>query len=187
MLQGDKQAACTVLSSLPEKDRNRQGVVSALVALHVALGDRLAASKVLREAVQWHQNNKVSSAYGSMSIMEFWILNFNIFPLDSDFFFLQTSASQLGELWRHAADFHLRTGDAATAAGSLLELHKLNPHDTTTLAQLITAYARVSYVSLSKEIIYTAVLLVFKLIRQRAVRIPEFSGYARDFHKMVLN
>ena len=64
--------------------------------------------------------------------------------LDSLFF--QTSASQLGELWRHAADFHLRTGDAATAASSLLELHKLNPKDTTTLAQLITAYARVSHV-----------------------------------------
>ncbi|KAK8389393.1 hypothetical protein O3P69_008856 [Scylla paramamosain] len=111
LAKGDKQAACTVLSSLPDKDRNRPGVVSALVALQVAQGDRDAASKVLREAVEWHQNNK-------------------------------TSASQLGELWRHAADFHLRTGDAATAASSLLELHKLNPHDTTTLAQLITAYAR---------------------------------------------
>ena len=59
VLQGDQQAACKVMSSLPEKDRNRQGVVSALVALHVALGDRLAASRVLREAVQWHQNTKV--------------------------------------------------------------------------------------------------------------------------------
>lgn len=111
LAKSDQKSACKVLSTLPEKDRNRQGVVSALVALHVALGDRLAASRVLREAVQWHQNSK-------------------------------TSASQLGELWRHAADFHLRTGDAATAAGSLLELHKLNPNDTTTLAQLITAYAR---------------------------------------------
>lgn len=64
-------------------------------------------------------------------------------------FLLQTSASQLGELWRHAADFHLRAGDAATAAGSLLELHKLNPNDTTTLAQLITAYARVCVICLA--------------------------------------
>lgn len=58
-------------------------------------------------------------------------------------FFCQTSAVHLGELWRHAADFHLRSGDAPTAAASLLELHKLNPKDVNTLAQLITAYARV--------------------------------------------
>ncbi|XP_071533763.1 signal recognition particle subunit SRP72 [Panulirus ornatus] len=54
----------------------------------------------------------------------------------------KTSAVHLGELWRHAADFHLRSGDAPTAAASLLELHKLNPKDVNTLAQLITAYAR---------------------------------------------
>ena len=47
------------------------------------------------------------------------------------------------DLWRHAADFHLRGGDASTAAASLMELHKLNPDDVKTLAQLITAYAQV--------------------------------------------
>lgn len=61
------------------------------------------------------------------------------------FFFLhnQTSGVHLSELWRHAADFHLRGGDAPTAAASLQELHKLKPKDVMTLAQLITAYAQV--------------------------------------------
>ncbi|KAK8733404.1 hypothetical protein OTU49_006623 [Cherax quadricarinatus] len=54
----------------------------------------------------------------------------------------KTSAVHLGELWRHAADFHLRSGDAAAAAASLLELRKLDPKDVNTLAQLISAYAR---------------------------------------------
>ena len=55
----------------------------------------------------------------------------------------QTSPVHLAELWRHAADFHLRGGDAPTAAASLLELRKINPKDVNTLAQLITAYAQV--------------------------------------------
>ena len=49
----------------------------------------------------------------------------------------------MSDLWRHAADFHLRAGDAQTAAASLMELHKLNPADNKTLAQLINAYAKV--------------------------------------------
>ncbi|CAL4244477.1 unnamed protein product, partial [Meganyctiphanes norvegica] len=104
--------ASEVLMSLPESDRYRQGVVSALVVLNTALGNKAAASKVLREAVDWHKKNK-------------------------------TSAVQLGELWHNAADFHMRCGDAATAANSLTELRKLNPKDMKTLAQLITAYAQV--------------------------------------------
>lgn len=75
MLQGDKQAACTVLSSLPDKDRNRPGVVSALVALQVAQGDRDAASKVLREAVEWHQNNKVCCSKWDKNILCFLMLS----------------------------------------------------------------------------------------------------------------
>ncbi|XP_042235247.1 signal recognition particle subunit SRP72-like [Homarus americanus] len=109
--KGKKKAACEVLTSLEESDMYRQGVVSALVALYMSLGERDGASAVLRQAVEWHKKNK-------------------------------TSAVHLGELWRHAADFHLRSGDAPTAAASLLELRKLNPKDVNTLAQLITAYAR---------------------------------------------
>ena len=51
--------ACEVLMSLPEHDRYRQGVVSALLVLSTALGNKAGASQVLREAVDWHKKNKV--------------------------------------------------------------------------------------------------------------------------------
>ncbi|XP_045588760.1 signal recognition particle subunit SRP72 [Procambarus clarkii] len=111
LAKGDKKSACEMLMSLDESDKYRQGIISALVALYVSLGDRGSASAVLRQAVEWHKKNR-------------------------------TSAVHLGELWRHAADFHLRSGDAPTAAASLLELRKLHPKDVNTLAQLISAYAR---------------------------------------------
>merc|ERR1712106_41779 len=53
--------ACEVLMSLPENDRYRQGVVSALVVLSTALGNKAGASQVLREAVDWHKKNKTSA------------------------------------------------------------------------------------------------------------------------------
>ncbi|XP_047502652.1 LOW QUALITY PROTEIN: signal recognition particle subunit SRP72-like [Penaeus chinensis] len=108
---GDKRGACKILKSLDEKNRYRQGIVSALVSLYLSLEDRDGASTILREAVDWHKKNK-------------------------------TSGVHLSELWRHAADFHLRGGDAPTAAASLQELQKLKPKDVMTLAQLITAYAQ---------------------------------------------
>lgn len=45
-------------------------------------------------------------------------------------------------MWRQAANFHLRGGEAETAASSLEELLKINPKDEKTLAQLVIAYAK---------------------------------------------
>ncbi|XP_068239002.1 signal recognition particle subunit SRP72 [Palaemon carinicauda] len=122
--QGDKIGACSMLMNLEEIERYRQGIVSALVTLYLASGDRERAANILRQAVEWHKKNKTSSV-------------------------------QLAELWRHAADFHIRGGDAPTAAASLLELRKINPKDVNTLAQLITAYAQYDVTaaqSLSREL-----------------------------------
>lgn len=57
----------------------------------------------------------------------------------------QDSAGDLSSLWRQAANFHLRGGEPAVAAKSLEELLRVNPADTKTLAQLIIAYAQVTY------------------------------------------
>ena len=46
------------------------------------------------------------------------------------------------DLWRQAAEFHLRGGATETAASSLEELLKLNPNDMKVLAQLVIAYAQ---------------------------------------------
>lgn len=45
-------------------------------------------------------------------------------------------------MWRQAAEFHLRGGEAKTAAASLEELLKTNPKDMKVLAQLVIAYAQ---------------------------------------------
>lgn len=56
------------------------------------------------------------------------------------------SAGKLSEkgmavVWRKTAEFHLKSGEAQVAADSLEELQKLEP-SLTTLAQLVTAYAK---------------------------------------------
>lgn len=59
IFQSDKRGACEVLKSLDEKNRYRQGIVSALVSLYLSLEDRDGASTILRQAVDWHKKNKV--------------------------------------------------------------------------------------------------------------------------------
>ena len=89
----------------------KPGVVSALVSLHLGMDNKLAASQVLKDAVEWYKKSKVSTG-------------------------------DLTDMWRQAADFHLRGGEAETAASSLEELIKTNPQDVKTLAQLVIAYAQ---------------------------------------------
>ncbi|XP_022210780.1 signal recognition particle subunit SRP72 [Drosophila obscura] len=52
------------------------------------------------------------------------------------------SSGDLSDMWRQAAEFHLRGGASETAASSLEELLKLNPNDMKVLAQLVIAYAQ---------------------------------------------
>ncbi|KAH8388186.1 signal recognition particle subunit SRP72 [Drosophila serrata] len=52
------------------------------------------------------------------------------------------SSGDLSDMWRQAAEFHLRGGASETAASSLEELLKVNPSDTKVLAQLVIAYAQ---------------------------------------------
>lgn len=54
----------------------------------------------------------------------------------------KTSAGDLTDMWRQAANFHLRGGEAEIAASSLEQLLKTNPKDEKTLAQLVIAYAK---------------------------------------------
>ncbi|XP_046384994.1 signal recognition particle subunit SRP72 [Ischnura elegans] len=111
LAQGNVSEACSVLLGLGGETTFRPGVVSALVALCLASGDRSGASNVLKQAVEWYRKNKAEGG-------------------------------DLRMLWRHAADFHLRGGDAAVAARSLEELLRLDPKDTKTMAQLVIAFSQ---------------------------------------------
>lgn len=51
-------------------------------------------------------------------------------------------AGDLSEMWRQAADFHMRGGQPEVAASSLEELLKKKPSDVKILAQLVIAYAQ---------------------------------------------
>lgn len=53
----------------------------------------------------------------------------------------KVNSGDLTDMWRQAADFHLRGGEAETAASSLEELLKANPKDMKIVAQLVIAYA----------------------------------------------
>ncbi|XP_037948835.1 signal recognition particle subunit SRP72 [Teleopsis dalmanni] len=52
------------------------------------------------------------------------------------------SSGDLSDMWRQAAEFHLRGGASETAARSLEELLKIKPNDMKVLAQLVIAYAQ---------------------------------------------
>lgn len=54
------------------------------------------------------------------------------------------SSGDLSDMWRQAAEFHLRGGATSTAANSLEELLKLKPNDIKVIAQLVIAYAQIN-------------------------------------------
>lgn len=54
----------------------------------------------------------------------------------------KVNAGDLSEMWRQAADFHMRGGQPEVAASSLEELYRKNPSDMRILAQLVIAYAQ---------------------------------------------
>lgn len=82
------------------------------MSLYLGTDNKAAASNILKETVEWFKKNKT------------------------------TSAGDLTDMWRQAANFHLRGGEAETAASSLEELLKSNPNDEKVLAQLVIAYAK---------------------------------------------
>lgn len=94
------------------ESKYKPGVVSALVTLYLGLDNKPAASEILKSAVDWYKKNA------------------------------SNNSGDLSDMWRQAAEFHLRGGEAETAAKSLEELLKINPNDVKVLAQLVIAYAQ---------------------------------------------
>merc|ERR1719187_3231931 len=59
---GEVKAATEKLASLPVDWRNRHGVLSTLVSLHLALDDRPAAANLLKQATQLNMKSKSSNS-----------------------------------------------------------------------------------------------------------------------------
>lgn len=53
----------------------------------------------------------------------------------------------LSDMWRQAAEFHIRNGHPQVAANSLEELLRTNPNDKKTVAQLVLACSQVCLIS----------------------------------------
>lgn len=58
--QGQLGEACKNLQELKSPTAMKLGIISALVALYVKLGDRDSVINTLQDAINWHKKNKVS-------------------------------------------------------------------------------------------------------------------------------
>ena len=82
----------------------------------------------------------------------------------------------MATVWRKTAEFHLKTGEAKVAAESLEELQRLEP-SLTTLAQLVTAYAKcdlgreTSFVYFSKLFLVMPGVILVKTLFSLIVKI----------------
>jgi len=117
----------------------------ALVQLHLLSGNKPKAIEVLQAL---DNNSKFSP--GVVSALVSLYLGSNDKPAASEILKVavewykknKTNVGDLTDMWRQAADFHLRGGEAETAAKSLEELLRANPTDMKILAQLVIAYAQ---------------------------------------------
>jgi signal recognition particle subunit SRP72 len=117
----------------------------ALVQLHLSSGNKVKAIEVLQSL-----DNNTRFSPGVVSALVSLYLGNNDKQAASDT--LKTAVDwykknkndvgDLTDMWRHAADFHMRGGEAETAAKSLEELLRSNPSDMKILAQLVIAYAQ---------------------------------------------
>lgn len=114
LAQGNIPTACTTLRSIKDL-AYKPGVVSALVTMYSHLGDVTSAVGVLDGAVEHAQKNK-----------EFM------------------RQSEVLSLMRENVAYKLQHGKAKEAVDMLEKLHKEDPRDVKTLAQLIKAYSRLN-------------------------------------------
>ncbi|CAH3021478.1 unnamed protein product [Porites evermanni] len=114
LAQGNVQDACTMLRSIKDI-AHKPGVVSSLVTMYSHLGDTNAAVTVLDDAVEFAQKNKHTMRQ-----------------------------SEVLTLMRENVAYKLHHGKAKEAVDMLEKLHKEDPRDVKTLAQLIKAYSRVN-------------------------------------------
>ncbi|XP_020610040.1 signal recognition particle subunit SRP72-like [Orbicella faveolata] len=114
LAQGNIRSACTTLRSIKDL-AYKPGVVSALVTLYSHLGDVNTAVEVLDDAVEHAQKNK--------ELMR---------------------QSEVLSLMRENVAYKLQHGKAKEAVDMLEKLHKEDPRDVKTLAQLIKAYSRLN-------------------------------------------
>nr|CAD7400517.1 unnamed protein product [Timema cristinae] len=112
-LHGDRKESCRILQNLSEATF-KPGIVSALVTLYLADGNLDAASKVLKDAVDWYRKNKVST--GDLSTMWRQAADFHLRSGEP-----AVAAKSLEELLR------INPGDKKTLAQLVLAYAQIDP------------------------------------------------------------
>lgn len=138
--------ASDVLEKFAQKNPKSSLEISfALVQLHLMSGNKSKAIEVLQSL---ENDNKFSP--GVVSALVSLHLGSNdkqaaseVLKMAVDWYKKnKANAGDLTDMWRQAADFHMRGGEPETAAKSLEELLRSNPKDMKILAQLVIAYAQ---------------------------------------------
>nr|CAD7256526.1 unnamed protein product [Timema shepardi] len=111
--EGDRKESCRILQNLSEATF-KPGIVSALVTLYLADGNLDAASKVLKDAVDWYRKNKVST--GDLSTMWRQAADFHLRSGEP-----AVAAKSLEELLR------INPGDKKTLAQLVLAYAQIDP------------------------------------------------------------
>lgn len=104
---------------------NKKGAIEVLQGL----GDAKYKPGVVSALVSLMSDNRAGASEVLKESVEFYKGN-------------KDKAGDLSEMWRQAADFHMRGGQPEVAASSLVELLKKNPADMKIVAQLVIAYAQ---------------------------------------------
>lgn len=117
LAQGDKEQACILIEGMGS-NAYRPGIIGALITLYMSMGKEDTALKVFEETVEWFKQKKSGAQDTSLS-----------------------------QLWRQAAEFHLRNGRAKVAANSLEQLLESDDSDDRARANLIIAYGQVIHQS----------------------------------------
>lgn len=129
---------------LKGKPKEAMAAKFAMVQLHLVSGNKKGAIEILQSLGEAKYRPGVVSALVSLFLgIDDKHKASEILKEAVDWYKKnKQSTGDLSEMWRQAATFHLRGGEAETAAKSLEELLKSNPSDVKILAQLVIAYAK---------------------------------------------
>lgn len=114
------------------------------VHLYLAQGERLRACKVLENLGDYSYKPGIVGALITLYLNSGKEdIALKVFERTVDWYKKRNvKQGDLSEMWRQAAEFHIRNGHPQVAANSLEELLRSNPNDKKTIAQLILACSK---------------------------------------------
>lgn len=144
--------AVELLQKTAAQDKaNRTYLKLCCAHLYLTEGDRAQACKVLEDL---EEDSYKPGIVGALITLYLSLGNedtaLKVFERTVDWYRTHKVKGNLSDMWRQAADFHIKNGHPQVAANSLEELLRSNPNDKKTVAQLVLAYSQVPNISNKK-------------------------------------